>query len=136
MTVPKDPGYKKAIRPHSYTLELFSSNLGDVEKHSHLYGILQNGSAPWGTEALFTPRDVQQNSDISLPIISRVNFSTQTLQFGLGGRGGGSQLCALARIGEGGNFLENLGVKCLMLIKGKGEISECKGITRALGLPA
>lgn len=100
MTVPKDPGYKKSIRPHSYTLELFSSNLGDVEKHSHLYGILQNGSAPWGTEALFTPRDVQQNSDISLPIISRVNFSTQTLQFGLGGRGVGLSSVHLHALGR------------------------------------
>lgn len=55
-----------------------------MKKHSHLHGVLQNGSAPLGTEALLSLRDVPRNSDCSHPIISRVNFSTQTLQFGLG----------------------------------------------------
>lgn len=51
----------------------------------------------------------------------------------LEGEGGlrSEQVHTLGR-GKNSNFLKNLEVKCLMLIKEKGEVSECKGITGAL----
>lgn len=100
-----------------------------MKKHSHLHGVLQNSSAPLGTEALLTLRDVPRNSDCSHLVISRVTFSTQTLQFGLGALTS-VQVHTLGRKDKQ-QFSRESRVKCLMTIKEKGEISECG----ASGLP-
>lgn len=67
-----------------------------MKKHSCLCGILQNCSAPLRTEALLTLRgSIQRNSDLWHPCHLQSEFSSQTLQFGLG-----SQLCLGVHIRE------------------------------------
>lgn len=116
---------KKPSDPTITVWMFFLLTSGDMKKHSRLCGILLNCSAPL-TEALLIPQELSDETLTSrISIIPRVNFRLR--RFSLAGE---SQLHSAAHTEEGksSGLLGNLGGQCLMLIKARGELSECKEI--------